>query len=163
MAVHLRPAEPVDLAAVADLVVASYVGEGYIASDSPYITELRAVAARWREAEVLVAVAPGGALAGTVTFCRPGTPWAEISQPGEAEFRMLAVASTHRGAGVGRSLVQECLTRAAGIGARQVVISTVSRMQAAQRMYESMGFVRLPSRDWSPRPGVNLLVYARPL
>jgi hypothetical protein len=32
-------------------------------------------------------------------------------------------------------------------------------MTAAQHLYEDAGFVRLPERDWSPAPGVNLLAY----
>ena len=32
-------------------------------------------------------------------------------------------------------------------------------MRTAHRLYERAGFVRLPERDWSPVPGVNLLVY----
>jgi hypothetical protein len=34
-------------------------------------------------------------------------------------------------------------------------------MTAAHRLYERLGFHRLPERDWSPVPGVDLLVYAR--
>ena len=33
-----------------------------------------------------------GAVAGTVTYVQPETSWAEVSRPGEAEFRMLAGA-----------------------------------------------------------------------
>ncbi|WP_338065033.1 hypothetical protein [Thermobifida fusca] len=35
----------------------------------------------------------------------------------------------------------------------------ISIMVAAQRLYASEGFVRLPERDWSPQPGVPLLAY----
>ena len=43
---------------------------------------------------------------------------------------------------------------------RRVVLSTDRRMTTAQRLYERLGFTRLPERDWSPRPGIDLLVYA---
>ena len=33
-------------------------------------------------------------------------------------------------------------------------------MRAAHRLYERTGFRRLPERDWSPRPGVQLLAYS---
>jgi hypothetical protein len=33
-------------------------------------------------------------------------------------------------------------------------------MTAAQRLYQRLGFTRLPDRDWSPVPGIELLVYA---
>jgi len=160
--VAVRVAAPDDLAAAAALVVSSYVGGGFVPADSPYVHELEDVQARAREAEVLVAERDGQVV-GTVTFCPPGSPWAEISGPGEGEFRMLAVAGDHRRAGVGRLLVASCLDRARQTGSRRVVISTTPRMTAAHRMYERLGFVRLPARDWFPRPDVGLLVYGRDL
>ena len=53
--------------------------------------------------------------------------------------------------------------RARAAGKRRTVISTDPRMTAAHRLYERLGFTRLPERDWSPVPGIDLLVYARDL
>lgn len=158
----VRDAEPADLQSVADLVVRCYVGEGFVDPASPYVHELRDVHGRVRDAEVLVAC-EGDDVVGTVTFCRAGTPWAEVSGPGEAEFRMLAVAADRRRGGVGRRLVEACLARAAHAGAVRLVMSTTPGMVLAHRLYEQMGFVRLPARDWFPRPEVGLLVYGRDL
>jgi hypothetical protein len=36
-------------------------------------------------------------------------------------------------------------------------------MTSAHRLYERLGFTRLPERDWSPMPGIDLLVYCRDL
>jgi hypothetical protein len=36
-------------------------------------------------------------------------------------------------------------------------------MRSAHRLYERLGFTRLPERDWSPMPGTDLLVYTREL
>jgi hypothetical protein len=36
-------------------------------------------------------------------------------------------------------------------------------MTAAHRLYQRLGFTRLPERDWSAAPGVDLMVYARQL
>lgn len=155
-----RPEED-ELAQVADLVIHAYVGGGLIAPDSPYLAELGDVRRRWLEADLLVARDRRGRLVGTVTFCRAGTPWAEISRPGESEFRMLAVDPGARRLGVGRRLVQACLDRSVRVGASCLVMSTTPRMTAAHRMYERMGFVRYPDRDWSPRRGVDLWVYGR--
>lgn len=158
----VRDAVSGDLPAVADLVVRCYVDEGFIDPASPYVHELKDVQARARDAEVLVASA-GDDVVGTVTFCRAGTPWAEVCAPGEAEFRMLAVAADQRRGGVGRSLVEACLARARDLGAVRLVMSTTPGMVLAHRLYEQMGFVRLPERDWHPRPEVGLLVYGRDL
>jgi hypothetical protein len=38
-------------------------------------------------------------------------------------------------------------------------MSTLPRMRAAHRVYEHAGFVRDPSRDWSPLPGIDLVAY----
>lgn len=159
MSPTVTTAEPRDLPRVRDLVVDTYVGGGFVDPGSPYLHSLRNVDARCREADLLVARDLGGAVVGTVTFCLPGTPWAEISRPGEAEFRMLAVDERARGRGIGRSLVRACLSRARTAGAGATVISTTPLMVAAQRLYEQMGFCRTPDRDWSPRPGVDLLTY----
>lgn len=46
---------------------------------------------------------------------------------------------------------------------RALVLCTPKELLAAQRLYEQMGFVRTPGRDWSPRPSVDLVAYALPL
>lgn len=148
-----------DLAVVGALVVDTYVAQGYVASDSPYLAQLRDVETRWREADVLVARAAGHGIVATVTFCLAGSKWANIARPGEAEFRMLAVRPDLQGQGLGPLLVHECLDRAAAAGAVTTVISTEPEMVVAQRMYERMGFVRSPERDWAPRPGIDLITY----
>ena len=95
----------------------------------------------------------------TVTFCLGGSRWANIARPGEAEFRMLAVAPIVQGHGLGGLLVRACLDRAAAAGVTTTVISTEPEMVVAQRMYERLGFVRSPERDWAPRPGIDLITY----
>ncbi len=90
---------------------------------------------------------------GTVTYAVPGQRYAEVSRPDEAEFRMLGVAPAGQGQGVGRALVQACIDRARQQGRRALVLSSEVRMASAHRLYERMGFVRDPARDWQPQPG----------
>ena len=87
--ITVRPAHTVELAEVGDLTVRAYV-DGVLSPDDGYVHHLRDAVTRAREAELYVALVDG-ALAGTVTFCPQGSPWGEIAQPGEGEFRMLAV------------------------------------------------------------------------
>ena len=155
----VRPAAPHELAAVGELTVRAYAADGYLAADDPYAAELRSAADRAAEADLLVAVDTDGSLLGTVTFTVPGTPWAEISRPGEAEFRMLAVAPEARGRGVGGELAQWCVDRARDLGCTAVALSSLTEMHAAHRIYARMGFVRAADRDWSPAPGVQLVAY----
>ncbi|WP_329455732.1 GNAT family N-acetyltransferase [Streptomyces sp. NBC_01497] len=156
----IRRAEPGEYARIGAMTVDVYIGEGLVAPDNPYGEQLRSVEIRAREAEVLVAADPDGTLLGAVTYAGDGGPWAEVARADEAEFRMLVVAAAARRRGVGEALVRACLTRAREAGHRGVALSTEARMTSAHRIYERLGFLRDPSRDWSPRPGVDLLVYA---
>jgi ribosomal protein S18 acetylase RimI-like enzyme len=76
---------------------------------------------------------------------------------------MLVVDPAVQGRGVGALLVTTCLERARAAGKRRMVISTGPLMTAAHRLYARLGFTRLPERDWSPVPGVDLAVYAKEL
>lgn len=215
---HIRPAREADLAVVGELTLAAYRDDGLLDSES-YGEVLRDAASRYREAELLVAVAAddtgetggagqtsgvggmdgagetagagqtggagqaGGAggsgglsgsgrpgstgepseVLGTVTVVLPGTAYSEVSAPGEIEFRMLAVSQSARGRGVGEALVRAVFDRARAVGASRVVLSSSTHMLAAHRLYERLGFVREPERDWSPLPGVQLVAYTCPV
>lgn len=156
---QVRPARPDELAAVGALTLEAYVADGFLTHDDAYAAELLAAEGRVDGAELLVAVDADGRLLGTVTYCRHGSPWAEVSRPGEAEFRMLAVAPAGRGRGIGTALSQWCVERAREQGCSGVALSSMPQMRSAHRIYERLGFVRAPERDWSPVPHVALLVY----
>lgn len=161
--VSIRAARPAEHAAVGALTFEAYAGAGLLDDDSGYAHELRDARGRAEHADVLVAVDEAGTLLGTVTFCLPGSPHAELSGDGQAEFRMLAVSAAARGRGVGGMLVRACLDRASALGCHSVVISTRPQMRAAHRLYEQLGFVRTPQLDWHPHPQIELLAYIRTL
>jgi GNAT superfamily N-acetyltransferase len=146
---------------VGALTVAAYVTDGLVNAGDDYVDQLADVADRLRHADLLVAVDDSGRVVGTVTFCRPGSPYAEISRAGEAEFRMLAVDPAARGQGVGEALVHACLDRAGAAGDHWLVLSTLDRMSAARRLYARLGFEPDSSRDWSPVDGIVLRAYRR--
>jgi GNAT superfamily N-acetyltransferase len=156
---EIRMARPDELGRIGDLTAAVYVAGGYINPDAAYVHRLRDAAQRAREAELVVAVHDGEPT-GTVTYCRHGSPWAQLTVPGEAEFRMLAVVPAARGLGLGKALVQHCVARAREDGCRTLRLSTEPIMHAAHRIYHRMGFVRTPERDWAPTAGTDLLTYA---
>jgi ribosomal protein S18 acetylase RimI-like enzyme len=155
----VRRADPADHLAVARLTVAAYEADGQLKGETGYGAVLADVASRAETAEVLVAVDEvTGAVLGAVTFVLPGTPYAELCGPGEAEFRMLAVDPAAQGRGAGGALVRACLARATELGCSAVVICVRAGMAAAaHRLYQGLGFVRAPEKDWSPLPGVDLL------
>ena len=151
---EIRPARPEEFPAIAELCVAAY--EPFVPPGHHYIGVLRDVAPRASDAELLVA-ADDGAVAGTVTFVPAGGPLGEIAGPDETEFRMLAVDPAARGRGVGTALLQKILD--ASRSRDGVVCSSLPEMRAAHRIYERLGFRRVPGRDWSPVPGIDLLTF----
>jgi ribosomal protein S18 acetylase RimI-like enzyme len=165
MTVRVRPAHLDELGEVGDVTVAAYDVDGFLLADDPYVPRLRDAAARAREAEVYVATLDDlpGRVAGTVTFCAEGSAWREIAQPGEGEFRMLGVAASARRRGIAEALVVRCIERSGELGYRSIVMSSMPQMAAAHRLYERLGFVRLPDRDWSPVEGLTLLAFTRPV
>ncbi|MEV1330806.1 GNAT family N-acetyltransferase [Micromonospora costi] len=155
---RVRPAAPADFPAIARLTVAAYEADGQLKGEHGYGAVLADVAARADDGEVLVVEDAAGAVLGSVTFVLPGTRYAELSGPGEAEFRMLAVDPAAQGRGAGAALARACIDRAGDLGCSAVVICVRSGMaETAQRLYQRLGFVRTPEKDWSPVPGVRLL------
>ena len=155
----IRPAEAREVEAVGLLTLAAYAADGFLTPEDPYAGELLAADERATAAELVVAVAHDGTLLGTVTFALPESPWAEISRPGEAEFRMLAVAPEARGHGVGAALAKWCVDRAREQGCTAVALSSLPEMRTAHRIYERMGFARAPERDWWPTEDTRLVAY----
>ena len=153
----IRRARAADLDAAGEVTVAAYA-EFTTGPDDHYIALLRDAARRDREAELWVA-ARDDEVVGTVTVALPGSPWREIGGTTRG-VRMLAVApSARRRLGVGDALTQHVLDRFRGLGMRAVVLSSLSTMAAAHRIYERLGFRRAPERDWSPVPGVELVAF----
>ncbi|MFF5250512.1 GNAT family N-acetyltransferase [Streptomyces leeuwenhoekii] len=165
MDIVIRRAGPGDYAPLGEITANAYLEDGLLdfGEADTYLGELRDVARRAAAAEVLAAV-EGERVVGGVTFVPSGGPMADIARPGEAEIRMLAVAHAARGRGVGEALVRACADRARAVeGCVRVVLSTQRTMRTAHRLYERLGFVRTPERDWNPLPEVDditLLTYA---
>jgi predicted N-acetyltransferase YhbS len=161
--VLIRDARPEDLDAIRDVTLAAYheyaarmpgFWDGYRQN---IVTSLRDVG----EAEQFVAE-HGGAIVGTVLLYPPrrmkisqseslDMPWPEV--------RLLAVAPSARGRGVGGALMRECMRRVRRSGGGVLSLHTTDMMQTAMRMYERMGFVRAPELDFHPAPGVTVKGY----
>lgn len=160
MGVIVRDAQPAEYGEIGAITFAAYRSDGLVSDDSGYVTELTDAARRATEAELIAAVdSETGAVLGSVTFCLPGSVFAERAKPGEAEFRMLSVAPAARGRGVGEALVRECRSRARQRGCTALVLLTRPQMRAAHRIYTRLGFRRAPERDWAPRPELHLRAY----
>lgn len=156
LSVTVRPVRPEEHARVGELTLAAYRA---VRDVGDYAAVLADVASRVRHAEVLVAVSDDGVVLGSVTNVPTGGEYGELARENESEFRMLAVAPEAQGRGVGAALVRACVDDARRRGRDAVVLSSDVLMTTAHRMYDRLGFVRDPSRDWSPVPGVDLRAY----
>jgi ribosomal protein S18 acetylase RimI-like enzyme len=168
MDVLIRRARRSELAAVSTLTVQVYGDEG-LASDA-YLPVLADTASRAEAplTEVVVAVQPDPGPApdpvqGSFTYCRFGSPFADLAIEEEAEIRMLAVRAAARRRGVGEAMVRHAVELARGHGCRRLVLFTMTVMPDARRLYERIGFGRVPDRDAVLRTGSPLLAYVLPL
>ena len=158
----VRPARPVEFDEVARLVVAAYSAGGHLEAADGYAAVLGDVAGRAELHPVLVAER-AGALVGSVTLTPPGTPLSKDAGPEEYEFRFLGVAPEAWGTGVAEALVAACEGRARSAGAARMVISVIDWNEAGLRLYERLGYHRVPERDRRPAPTVVLCALAKEL
>jgi putative acetyltransferase len=91
---------------------------------------------------VIYVALEGTGVVGTVALIPHG--------PGEMELVKLAVHPSARGRGIARRLTETCLAHARREGARRIVLVSNSRLTAALRLYESVGFVHRPVPDAVP-------------
>ncbi|HEX9063513.1 MAG TPA: GNAT family N-acetyltransferase [Streptosporangiaceae bacterium] len=157
----IRDALPAEMDEVGDIRIEAYRAGGFISPDSGYAPTLRGLGADG-SGHVLVALDGTGILGTVMLQLWPHTGQV-VTGPHEAEIRALAVRPRAQGQGIGRELLDRVIARAAELGLPALVLCTEPAMRTAHRLYELAGFGRLPDRDWSPAPGVSLLVYGREL
>ncbi|MBL3687969.1 GNAT family N-acetyltransferase [Leucobacter zeae] len=168
--IEIRRVRPEEYAAVGALVRAAYDGDYSLGSD--YLAEIEDVAGRDARAEVLVAVDAETRgteeILGTVTIPLPGERLEDDTADGEMDVRLLGVARAARGRGIGERIMRHVLDVARERGASALALHTGEQMLAPQRLYERMGFARMPDRDFEiDIPGRRLprriLAYRFPL
>jgi ribosomal protein S18 acetylase RimI-like enzyme len=159
---QIRDARPEELDEVSQLLKSSYQQYEKSLSASAwraYLEDIMDVRSRWEESQLIVAEL-GGQLAGCVTlYLKSAGPSMEGRPPGWAGVRLLAVHPTYRGRGIGRALMDECIRRCRQEGITTLGLHTTRMMDVARRMYEKMGFKRVPEFDFYPRPGVAVMAY----
>ncbi len=139
----------------------AYLHAGYFdAADHPYVQVLADVEHRAEHAEVWVAE-DDGVLVGSFAITFEGQRYTDIAIAGELEFRMLAVDPAVQNGGYGRRMVEWIIDYARSIdGIEAVSLTSGSDMVRAHRLYESLGFRRVPSRDWFvPGEDIQLWVF----
>lgn len=161
-----HPAAPVGLRALRDddadaviaLVSAAYAEYPGCVLDLPGVDDdLPVLARRWADA------GGGGWVVerdGEVVAC---VGWAPTG-PGTVELKRLYVAAAARGAGLGAALVAQVVAAANGQGARWLELWSDTRFEDAHRLYERLGFARLPgTRDLHDPSDTTEFHYVRDL
>lgn len=150
-----------DAEAVVALWTEAYFSEGEGGRDTPYDrSEFDATAAA--AAHLLVAER-NGAVVGVVALLAPDEPSRAVAGEGEAELARLAVGSGERRQGVGRALAERCAELARAEGWPAIALWSRPYQTAGHRLYESLGYERLPERDSVDETGFGRLVFRLPL
>jgi ribosomal protein S18 acetylase RimI-like enzyme len=127
-----------------------------------YLGMIADVASRADRTTILVAVDEGRILgSATLELTERTENNDEPLRPEESHIRMLGVAPDARRRGVARDLMLACIARARDAGKTFMTLHTTPMMGAAQRMYESLGFVRGDDRVFPD--GFVLLSYRKEL
>jgi len=156
--VEIRRATADDAAAVAALWTAAYSDDPRGGRMTPYgPADFHAAAG---EGEALVAEEDDD-LVGVVILYVEGGPPGRIAREGEAELSRLAVAHSYRRRGLGRRLINSCLSLAAEQGAPAIVLWSGPHQVEAHALYASLGFQRSPDRDEEGPTGPRLVFERR--
>ena len=141
-ALSLRPIRAGDDAAVAAIIRAvmtefDAVGAGFAINDA----EVDAMTAAYSRpgAAYFVVEFDGRVVGGG------GVAPLQGGEPGVCELRKMYLLEEIRGMRMGERLLRHCLDAARGFGYRVCYLETLTDMDVAQRLYQKLGFRRLPA------------------
>lgn len=159
--VRIRDARADERPIIRDITLAAYSGYAEIMEPSAWALLRDAVVSGLEaddKAQRIVAVNAEDEVVGSVMLYPPASEaysFADATLPWP-ELRLLAVPAHQRGRGIGEALVAECVRRAREMGATELGLHTSRSMTTARRMYQRLGFLRVPERDFQP-PGAELV------
>jgi ribosomal protein S18 acetylase RimI-like enzyme len=162
MPIEIREATPDEHVPAGEMTAAAYREFARGEDWHRYLGMIADVPSRADRTTILVAVDEGN-IVGSATLELEGRTEDDDPPlgPGESHIRMLGVAPDARRRGVARALMLACIDRAREAGKTFMTLHTTPMMEAAQRMYESLGFVRGVDRVFSD--GFVLLSYRKEL
>jgi ribosomal protein S18 acetylase RimI-like enzyme len=164
MAVEIREARPDEYAEAGEVTALAYreFARPNDADWKEYLERIADIEERASRTTILVAAGDDRILA-TATLELDGRTDDQDGElaPEEAHIRMLGVHPNARRRGIAKLLMAVCLERARERGKTRITLHTTHRMQAAQAMYESLGFER--RADLVFPDGFVLLTYEKQL
>lgn len=145
--------EPAHLPIVCELFLEYQAALGVDLGFQDFATELATLPGKYAppEGRMLLAQADS-AVIGCVAL-RPLTPLFADT----CEMKRLYIRSSHRAAGAGRLLVERVIAEARAIGYRHIWLDTLPSMDAAQRLYERLGFRDIAAYRHNPVAGTRFL------
>lgn len=157
---EISPVRPEEYDAVGRIVIDTYRTVDFTIHPE-YGAELLDVAGRAADPNVVVLVARlDGRPVGHAAVVLGPSPMSDHAAPDESSLRMVAVLPSVQGRGVGRALVEEAMAVARRAGRTSMRLYTQPMMKAAQHIYESLGFRRVPERDaYIARHEMQLVAY----
>jgi len=153
----IRDANEQDGPVIVDLWTEAYFTEGEGGRDTPYgPADFEATAAA--AAHLLVAECDEEVV-GVVALLAPDEPSRALAGEGEAELARLVVGSGARHHGIGRALAERCAELARAEGWPAIALWSRPYQTAGHRLYESLGYARLPERDSVDETGHGRIVF----
>ena len=158
----IRNANPEELDEVKLLLKTSYLEyENSFPPESwkSYLDNIVDIRSRLGISELIVAEL-NGLIVGAVTLYMDASQSIHEEWPkGWAGIRLLAVHPEYRDKGIGRALMEECISRCRAQDIKTIGIHTAEIMSVAYKMYESMNFVRTPEYDFHPNSETVVMAY----
>jgi ribosomal protein S18 acetylase RimI-like enzyme len=167
MSIEVREASPEEYAEAGRVTAEAYREFVRPGDDDweRYLLRIADVGSRAGQTTIMVAVEDRRVL-GSLTLelegrVRDGDEERRPLDPGEAHIRMLGVDPASRARGVARALMAESEARARAAGKTFMTLHTTQRMEAAQAMYDRLGYHRSEDRVFPD--GFVLLSYTKQL
>ena len=159
---RIRDARASDRAAIEAVTLSAYEQYGVVMPPALWVLYRENIVSTLAAAppDTQIVAEEDGRIVGSVLLYPAG---AKLGPPGGGsmplafpEVRLLAVAPSARGQGIGARLMEECVRRARESRATALTLHTTDVMRAAMRLYERLGFRRVPELDFEPAPGVTV-------
>lgn len=146
---------------LSELLLRVYVEGGFVEAEMA-VALFEPAAVRRRGKIITARETRSSSLSGMVIVVDANSPAHRFAQGTETEMHLLGIKPEFRGHGLGRALVAAAIDDAIRSGSSKMLLWTQATMHAAQRLYESSGFSRVPSRDFS-RAGRDFKMYEKQL
>jgi ribosomal protein S18 acetylase RimI-like enzyme len=144
---------------LSELLTQVYVNGGFTRPDEA-VSKFEPSAVRKRGVVIGARERQYSKLAGIIIVVPPPSPARRLAVNNEAEIHLLGVLPEFRRHGLGRKLMKAALERATQNHYTKLILWTQFSMTAAQKLYESFGFVHI--KDFT-RNGRHFKVYEKNL